>query len=216
MQTAENVAKGMLEATHLSGGWWLWLSERNSGISLWATDAIAGVQIHVDALNEEKYFDLLEEVYNDLDFKDGQKSRSQSLGVAMLLATNFEAMPWRHTCTYRSIMKQHCCCLVFLKWSDCISIKSSSRSSGGQQQMLQELLNKAFLTKSTEWIPWICHKKSNSTLFSTYVVASLITDSRAHTTTVTLVQPHPQATPVFSMLHAKKWEGLVSKVTCMT
>ena len=40
-------------------------------MSLRAGDATAGVRI--DAINEEnmkKYFDLLEEVYNELDFKD--------------------------------------------------------------------------------------------------------------------------------------------------
>lgn len=45
--------------------------ERNPGMSLRVGDSIAGVGI--DAINEEnmtKYFDLLEEVYNELDFKD--------------------------------------------------------------------------------------------------------------------------------------------------
>jgi hypothetical protein len=73
MQIAENVAtaKGMLKAVHISGGWWRRFLERNPGVSSRASDTTAGVRI--DAINEEnmkKYFDLLEEVYNDLDFKD--------------------------------------------------------------------------------------------------------------------------------------------------
>ena len=45
--------------------------ECNPGISLRAGDATAGVRI--DAINEEnmkKYFDLLEDVYNEFDFKN--------------------------------------------------------------------------------------------------------------------------------------------------
>ena len=73
MQIAENVdtAKRMLKATHISGGWWRRFLERNPGMSLQASDATAGVRIDaIDEENMKKYFDLLEEVYNDLDFKD--------------------------------------------------------------------------------------------------------------------------------------------------
>ena len=73
LEITENVAtaKGVLKKVHILGGWWRQFLERNPGMSLRAGDATADVQI--DAINEEnmnKYFDLLEEVYNELDFKD--------------------------------------------------------------------------------------------------------------------------------------------------
>ena len=53
--------------------WWVvaTILERNPGISLRAGDVTAGVCM--DAINEDnmrKYFDLLDEVFNELDFKD--------------------------------------------------------------------------------------------------------------------------------------------------
>ena len=73
MEIAENVAtaKVRLKKAHISGKWWRLFLEHNSGMSLQAGDATAGFLI--DAIIEEnmkKYFDLLEEDYNELDFKD--------------------------------------------------------------------------------------------------------------------------------------------------
>ena len=73
LHIAENVAteKGILRKAHISGGWWRRFLERNPGMSLLMGDATADVRI--DAINEDnmhKYFDLLEEVYEELDFKD--------------------------------------------------------------------------------------------------------------------------------------------------
>ena len=69
LQIAENVAtaKEMLKkhTYRLDGGDGFW------SVIQECLDATAGVRI--DAINEEnlnKYFDLLEEVYNELDFKD--------------------------------------------------------------------------------------------------------------------------------------------------
>ena len=50
------------------------------------------------------------------------------------------------------------------------SSENSTRSEegGGGQKMSPELLNKAFSTKSTQWIYCIYDEKPNGTLFSTY------------------------------------------------
>ena len=73
LHIAENVAvdKGILRKGRISGGWWRRFLERNPGMSLRAGDATAGVRI--DAINEDnmrKYFDLLEEVFDELDLKN--------------------------------------------------------------------------------------------------------------------------------------------------
>ena len=73
MHIVESVAvdKGILKKERISGGWWRRFLERNPGMSLRAGDATAGVRM--DAINEDnmrKYFDLLEEVFDELDFKD--------------------------------------------------------------------------------------------------------------------------------------------------
>ena len=73
LHIAENVAteKGILRKAHISGGWWRQFLECNPGMSLRMRDATAGVCIvAINKDNMHKYFDLLEEVYEELDFKD--------------------------------------------------------------------------------------------------------------------------------------------------
>ena len=80
LHIAENVAvdKGILRKGRISGGWWRRFLERNPGMSLRAEDATAGVRI--DAINEDnmhKYFDLLEEVFDELDLKKPSRKNLQ-------------------------------------------------------------------------------------------------------------------------------------------
>ena len=73
LRIAESVAesKGILKGVGITCGWWRRFLERNPGMTLRAGDPTAGVRM--DAINDEnmrKYFDLLEEVYDELDFRN--------------------------------------------------------------------------------------------------------------------------------------------------
>ena len=73
LRIAECVAesKGVLKGSQITTGWWRRFMERNPGMSLRAGDPTAGVRM--DAINEEnmkKYFDLLEEVYDEMEFRN--------------------------------------------------------------------------------------------------------------------------------------------------
>ena len=71
MRIVEGVAKqkGVLRGEQISHGWWQRFLDRNLSLSLRSGDSTAGVRI--DAVNEENmriYFNLLKEVYDELDF----------------------------------------------------------------------------------------------------------------------------------------------------
>ena len=71
MRIVEGVAKQkrVLRGERISHGWWQRFLARNSSLSLRSGDSTAGVGI--DAVNEENmrnYFNLLKEVYDELDF----------------------------------------------------------------------------------------------------------------------------------------------------
>ena len=70
---AEAVAKekGVLKASRISDGWWRRFLARNPSISLRSGDATANVRMEVvNEKNITAYFDLLKEVYDELELSD--------------------------------------------------------------------------------------------------------------------------------------------------
>lgn len=66
-------SKGILKGVGITCGWWRRFLERNPRmLSHRAEDPTAGVRM--DAINMHKYFDPLEEVYDELEFRDHPES----------------------------------------------------------------------------------------------------------------------------------------------
>ena len=73
LRIAKSVAesKVILKRIGITNGWWQPFLERNPGMRFRAGDPTTGVRL--DAINDDNmnnYFDLLEEVYGELDFSD--------------------------------------------------------------------------------------------------------------------------------------------------